>query len=77
MGAGLQGVTQMRDRAWLSRWIQNPDKLLAEKDPLAMELYERYKKIEMPNLKLTDTEVEALIGYMALSDKAVKKVTCL
>ena len=53
--------------------VQNPDKLLAEKDPLAMELYERYKKIEMPNLKLSDTEVEALIGHMALTDKAVKK----
>jgi hypothetical protein len=44
LGPGLQGVTQKRDRAWLARWIQNPDKLLAEKDPLALELYTRYKK---------------------------------
>ena len=73
LGPGLQGVTQKRDPAWLARWIKNPDKLLAEKDPLALELYTRYKKIEMPNLKLSDTEVEALIGHMALSDKAVKE----
>ena len=71
LGPGLQGVTKMRDRAWLTRWIKTPDKVLAEKDPIAIELYERYNKIIMPNFKLDDAEVETLTKYMEESDKGV------
>jgi protein SCO1/2 len=73
LGPGLQDVTKVRDRAWLTRWLKNPDKLLAEKDPIAIELYNRYKKILMPNLKLSDADVEALIGYMEESSKVDQK----
>lgn len=64
LGPGLLGVTQKRDRTWLARWIKEPDKLLAEKDPVAIDLYNRYKKILMPNLKLNDSDVDALIKYL-------------
>ena len=69
LGPSLQGVTKMRDRAWLARWIKTPDKLLADKDPIAVDLYNRYKKIVMPNLRLSDREVEDLIIYMDASSK--------
>ena len=69
LGPSLQGVTKMRDRAWLTRWIKTPDKVLAEKDPIAVDLYNRYKKIVMPNLRLSDREVEDLIIYMDASSK--------
>ena len=35
LGPGLLNVTDRRDRAWLVRWIKAPDRLLAEKDPIA------------------------------------------
>jgi protein SCO1/2 len=69
LGPGLQGVTKMREKAWLTRWLKTPDKLLAEKDPIAVDLYNRYNKIVMPNLKLSDSDVEALIDYMDANDK--------
>ena len=71
LGPGLQNVTKVRDRAWLTHWLKNPDKLLARKDPIAIELYNRYKKILMPNLRLSDADVEALIVYMEASSKAI------
>ena len=64
VGPDLLGVTQVRDRAWLTRFIQKPDAMLAEKDPIATELYARYKQLPMPNQGLNDTEVAALIGYL-------------
>ncbi|HLF95599.1 MAG TPA: SCO family protein [Methylococcaceae bacterium] len=64
IGPGLAGVAQKRDRAWLARWLKAPDRLLAEKDPIALELFARYKNLPMPNFKLDDAEVEALIGYL-------------
>lgn len=67
LGPGLQGVTDRRDRKWLARWLKEPDKLLAEKDPIAMDLYNRYNKVLMPNLRLSDSDVEALIEFMEAS----------
>ena len=72
LGPGLLNVTDRRDRAWLARWIKTPDRLLAEKDPIATDLYNRYKKILMPNLRLSDADVEALIDYMDAASKAAR-----
>lgn len=64
LGPGLQGISQRRDKAWLTRWIKEPDKLLAAKDAIAVELYNRYKQVQMPNLKLSNTDVDALMVYL-------------
>jgi len=70
LGPGLAGVTKMRDRVWLARWLKTPDQMLAEKDPIATQLFERYNRLPMPNLRLSDADVEGLINYMADSDSA-------
>jgi protein SCO1/2 len=62
VGPDLEGVTRRRDRSWLARWLSNPEKLMAEKDPLALEFAAR--PVVMPNLSLTDREVGALIVYI-------------
>lgn len=64
VGPDLLGVTQKRERAWLARWLAEPDKMLAAKDPIAMELYAKYNNMPMPNLRLNEREVTALIDYM-------------
>lgn len=72
LGPDLKGVTQKRDKAWLMRWIKAPDKLLAEKDPIAIDLYNRFNKIAMPNLKLNDDDVGTLIDYLQSTDNEQK-----
>ena len=64
LGPGLVGILQRRNRAWLARWIKVPDELLAHKDPVAMELLAHYGELQMPNLKLSNDDVEALMGYL-------------
>ena len=64
IGPDLLGVTRQRDPAWLTRWIKEPDVMLAEKDPLAMLLYEQYNRLAMPNLRLGDVEISALLTYL-------------
>nr|WP_166367183.1 SCO family protein [Pseudomonas akapageensis] len=61
----LIGVTRQRDPQWLARWIKEPDLMLAEKDPLAMQLYEQYNRLAMPNLRLGEIEINALLTYLA------------
>ena len=64
MGPDLLGVTARRDRAWLNRYIMAPDKLLAEGDPIAVALFEKYQYARMPNLRLSSDEVAAVLSYV-------------
>jgi protein SCO1/2 len=64
LGPDLLGVTEKRDPAWLTRWLKEPDQMLAEKDSIALELFARYNKLAMPNLGLNDVDVAALIDYL-------------
>jgi len=64
MGPDLAGVTARRDRTWLSRYITAPDKMLAEGDPIAVALFEKYQYARMPNLRLSSDEVAAVLSYV-------------
>ncbi len=64
IGPDLLGITGQRDRAWLTRWIKEPDQMLAQKDPLAMQLYEQYNRLAMPNLRLGELEISAVLAYL-------------
>jgi len=70
VGPDLRGVTERRDRAWLAHFIAAPNELIAQKDPTALALYKSYRELKMPNLRLTDVDVNAVIGYLEASDKS-------
>jgi protein SCO1 len=64
IGPDLLGVTTTRDRAWLSRFIVEPDRVVAEGDPIALSLREKYKQVRMPNLSLNDQDAAAILDYL-------------
>jgi protein SCO1/2 len=64
IGPDLKGITEVRSAAWLTRFIQYPDKLLAEKDPLAVSLFQKYGEVQMPNLRLAEEDVAAIIQFL-------------
>jgi cytochrome c553 len=63
VGPDLTGVTLRRDEDWLFRQIQQPDTLIAEKDPIALQLLQEYNMPMVP-LGLEDSEVAAVISYL-------------
>ena len=64
IGPDLIGVADVRDRTWLERQIATPDEVLAEKDPIATALFKKYKKVQMPNLRLDQDEVSLIINFL-------------
>lgn len=70
LGPDLRGVAGARSRDWLVRWIKEPNKMIAEKDPVALDLLARFRNLPMPNLGMNDIDAEALIQYMEQQDKA-------
>ena len=64
LGPDLIGVTRIRERRWLFDWLKAPDRMLAEKDPIAMALYRQYNEVAMPNFSLTLKDVTDLMTFM-------------
>jgi protein SCO1/2 len=64
IGPDLLGVTSSRNRDWLKRFIQHPEKVIAEKDATALALFRKYKEVRMPNLRLADGDVETVIKFL-------------
>lgn len=64
IGPDLAGVTNVRDHDWLVRFIKEPDKLLNAHDPLAVTLFEKYKQVQMPNLRLADGDVAEVLKFL-------------
>jgi protein SCO1/2 len=73
IGPDLLGVTNVRDHAWLTKFIQKPDEMLAAKDPLAMYLFKKYNQVQMPNVRLGPGDVQNLIEYLELETKELQK----
>jgi protein SCO1/2 len=64
VGPDLLGVTHRRERPWLARYVQVPDQLRAEHDPIATALTAQYPNVLMPNLGLAGGDVAALLTYL-------------
>jgi protein SCO1/2 len=70
LGPDLLGVTAVRKPEWLAGMIAAPNEMLSKKDPVATALFTRYKELRMPNLRLGEVDVNALIGYLKAQDAA-------
>jgi protein SCO1 len=70
VGPDLAGVTTRRDRGWLARYLRAPDRMLAEQDPIAIELLAKYKNVPMPNLRLSDGEIAVLLSFLERQGQA-------
>ena len=73
LGPDLAGVTGRRDREWLRRFITAPDEMNADGDPIALALRAEYRQVRMPNLKLNDEDVSAVIDYLEGQNRAAQQ----
>jgi protein SCO1 len=75
VGPDLAGVTTRRDRGWLSRYLAEPDRVLAEGDPIATALFAKYKNVPMPNLYLGMDDVSAVLSFLESQSRPAPEST--
>ena len=63
-GPDLLGVAERRDPDWLEHWLAEPDKMIAEGDPIALQLLAQYNNVPMPNQHLSLSEIDSLLVYL-------------
>ena len=69
VGPDLKGVTERRDEAWLIKFIQNSQALVAAGDETAVKVFNDNNKIPMPSHALTDDQVKGILKYIAAGGK--------
>jgi len=66
VGPDLNAITSRHQRAWLSSYISNPEKMRAQKDPAALALAAKYPSVRMPNLGLSESDAGDVLAYLEL-----------
>ena len=69
VGPDLAGVTERREEGWLKRQIKDPLGMIAEEDPIAMELLKESNNVPMAPLGLNDTQISAVIAYLRSTEQ--------
>jgi protein SCO1 len=65
VGPDLSGLTGRRDREWLVRFIENPERMRMQKDPVALGLVASFPSVRMPALGVSESDAGDLIAYVA------------
>jgi cytochrome c2 len=71
-GPDLAHVNDRRTQEWLHNWLKDPPKMI-ETDPDAKALSAQFNNVKMPNMKLTDDDINSLINFIAKESQKVKK----
>lgn len=69
VGPDLQGVTTRRQESWLKIQIQSPSVHRAQNDPISKANLEKFG-MSMPDLGLSEEQVEAVIAYLKTAETA-------
>lgn len=78
VGPALRGVHERagRTEAWLTKWIKNSPKMIADGDALAVKLYEENNKSNMNSFEfLEDGQIKSLLEYIKTAPVAVAATT--
>ena len=65
VGPDLAGVTDRRDREWLISFIKSSQAMIDAGDPIAVQLYEEYNKVPMPDPPFDKRQIGEIIDYIA------------
>ena len=64
-GPDLKGVTQRRDRKWLTRFLRNPEAVIKSGDPYAKQLFAGANGVVMPTFpEMTPERASALLDLI-------------
>ena len=77
VGPDLAGVTLRREEGWLKRQIKDPERLIEEEDPIALQLLKESDDVPMATLELSDEDVASVIAYLKSIENQASVATSL
>lgn len=75
VGPDLKGVTARRDRAWLLAFVRSSQRVIAAHDPVATDLFERFKRQRMPDwTDLSEAQIGGILDWLAANGPEQKEI---
>lgn len=72
-GPALAGLDERRSLEWITRFIRSSQALIKAGDKDAIEVYEKFNKIPMPDhADLTDAHISSILEYIKSESKPVE-----
>jgi protein SCO1 len=71
-GPDLAGVLERRTETWTRTWLKDPTPMF-ETDETAKALLKEYNNVKMPNMKLTEEQIDQLLHYIVETGSKAKK----
>jgi cytochrome c551/c552 len=69
-GPALTGVEQRRSLDWIVSFVQSPQSIINSGDKVAVELYEKFNKVTMPNhADLNADAIKGIVSYITEESK--------
>jgi protein SCO1/2 len=65
VGPDLLGVMGRRDRAWLVKYISDPEKMRVQKDAAALDLVAKFRAVRMPAMGISERDAGDLLAYIS------------
>lgn len=64
VGPDLAGVHDRRSQAWLEKFVKSSQSLVKSGDADAIAVFEKFNKIQMPDISLSDGQIKVVLGYI-------------
>lgn len=71
-GPDLNGLYERRETDWVKTWLKSPEAMY-ETDETVKAMVKEWNGLKMPNLKLKDNEIDAVMHYIGEQQKTKKK----
>lgn len=71
-GPDLAGVLERRSETWVRTWLKDPTPMF-ETDETAKALLKEYNNVKMPNMKLTEEQIDQVLHYIVEQGSKAKK----
>lgn len=75
VGPDLDGVHNRRTEKWIISFVKSSQTMVKGGDPQAVKVFNENSKIVMPDQKLSDVEIKAILGYIKKNSKPVTPKT--
>ena len=75
IGPDLKGVTERRDQVWLIDFIRSSQTMVKNGDEIAVQVFEEYGKIPMPDNNFTDEQILGILSYIKNYDETAVQET--
>lgn len=75
VGPDLKGIHDRAKEKWIIQFIKSSSAMIEKKDPRAVQIFEEFNQVPMPDQDLSDAEIKSVLAYIKLQSGGAEPAT--